>query len=108
MKKILPLSILLLLLTSCNSMRNNIAAMEVTLTAADTLALRYVDLPLCNSVPTGKACADIGIVANIGVAEVTVHTAMKAAEVAQDQASVDKAQTALASLQQLLAALKVQ
>lgn len=95
----------LLLLAACGSTRSNIAALEVALTAADTAALAYVDLPLCNSVPAGRPCADLGIVASIGVAEVTAHSAIKAAEVAQDQSSFDKAQSAIAALQQLIAAI---
>src|SRR3954447_24948181 len=96
---------LLLLVAACGSTRSNIAALEVALTAADTAALGYVDLPTCGTVPPGRPCADLNILGKIAVADVTAHTAVKAAEVAQDQDSVSKAQSAVTALQQIIATI---
>lgn len=100
MKKLAILAVLAL--AACGSTRTNIASLEVALTAADTAALAYVDLPVCGTVPAGQPCSTPDIIAKIGIAEGTAFTAVKAAEVAQDSTSVQKAQESIAALQTII------
>jgi hypothetical protein len=79
----------LVLLTACNGINgttasttvtNDIAATELSLTAAENLALVYTQLPRCSAGATTAVCSDPTVVASIKAADTTAYNAVKAAE----------------------------
>lgn len=63
-----------------SSPKADIAALEISLTAADTLALAYIGLPVCGT-GAPPLCHQPAIVAKIGPATLKAYRAVKAAQV---------------------------
>jgi hypothetical protein len=82
-----PLS---LALTACSGAGGNpagdVAALEASLTAAETIATAYVRLPACTGT-NGPLCAQPPVVAQIKTADAQAYTLVKAAEQAADDPS---------------------
>ena len=101
--KYLILASALVLAACASTPASDIAAVEATLSAADTAALAYVKLPTCAKPPVaGQLCSKSAIIAQIGKASSSAYIAVKAAEKAQDQTSIGQAQTAVAALQAII------
>lgn len=96
-----PIS-LVFALTACSGAASdpaaNVAAMESSLTIAETIATAYIQLPACTG-KNGPLCADPNVVAQIKTADAQAYTLVKAAEQAADDASaVSAAQAAITAL----------
>lgn len=59
------------------AVNNSVAALEISLTAAETLATNYVALPRC---PAAAVCSDPATVSKIKSLDQQAYTAVKAAE----------------------------
>lgn len=102
MKQNLAVAFLFILLSSCASTpKADVAALMATLTAADTAALAYVNLPTCGKT-TEKLCSSPPIVKSIGKAAGAAYTAVKAAEASMSSTDILKAQIAVAALQSIV------
>jgi hypothetical protein len=77
---------------------NAVYAAAVALTAADTLALQYVVLPLCGPTHAKPLCSEASITTQIKSAAQTAHDAVRAAEKSGDATA---AQAAVAKLEAL-------
>jgi len=104
--------VLVLGLTACagNSLKNDAAALEVGLTAAERIALAYVSQPDCDTPNAPILCSKADVRKNIGIADNAAFAAvMQARNVANDPAATEDAVTAalstarvaLAGLQQI-------
>jgi hypothetical protein len=98
---LIPISLAAALTACSGTVSNpagNVAAMESSLTAAETIAMAYVRLPACTG-KNGPLCADPNVVAQIKTADAQAYTLVKAAEQAADNPSaVTAAQAAVTAL----------
>ncbi len=80
---------------------NNVAALESALSAADTAAMAYVNLPTC--VTGGPVlCSKKSVIISIGKSASAAYVAVKAAEASENQTTIGAAQTAVAALQSIV------
>lgn len=89
-------------LTACSGAGSNpagdVAVLESSLTAAETIATAYVRLPTCTAT-NGPLCAQPSVVAQIKTADAQAYTLVKAAEqAADDPSAVSAAQAAVTAL----------
>lgn len=101
MRKLLAV-LCLLAMTACGTVKSDIAALQVTLSAAETAAGAYVALPLCDSVAEKVPCAQLDIIKKIKTADDAAYLAVSAARAAPDQDTLARAQTAVATLQGMI------
>ena len=91
---------------ACSNPATGIAATGTALTAADTLALKYVTLPLCpagaTKMPDGTLCSSALISAQIKQAAASAYAAYKAAEANPTSTTAAAAAAALAALSSLI------
>lgn len=102
MKFLLPLILSVSSLIGCTTTQpaGTVAATEIALTTAESLAFHYATLPTC---PTAApACSDPAVVARIKAADNTAYAAVKAARAAtaagNDNGTVAAASAAVAAL----------
>jgi hypothetical protein len=97
---------LALALTACSGAASNpagdVAAIESSLTAAETIATAYVRLPACTGT-NGPLCAQPSVVAQIKTADAQAYTLVKAAEQAADDPSAVSAALAAVTALTLVA-----
>lgn len=93
----------------------DIAALESGLTAAETLATAYVQLPACEPAPDQAAgaasplCSNSSVVAQIKTADAQAYTLVKAAEsAAGDPSALSAAEAAVSALTIIVTALPKQ
>lgn len=108
MKRIWILAAALACLGACTSpsstLQNDIAAVEVALTAAETAATAYVKLPACTGA-NAPVCADPKIVAQIKSADTQAYDAVQIAKAALSVASLAQAQAAVSALTKAIPAV---
>ena len=75
--------------------QTTVAQVAVALTAADQVALQYVDLPRC---PAAPACSDPATVARIKDAAAKAYGSVKAAEASGAQGDITLAVSAVGAL----------
>lgn len=109
MHKPLAIALLALSLTGCSTIdavlhppQNVVDGLIATLTAAETAADGYVNLPLCGTVPQGALCSTVSVIHKIKIADQAAYTALKAAEKTQSQGDIAAAQTAITALQNIV------
>ena len=109
---------LLLALTACtttqtDNAKNQVAAMESALAAAETLAAAYVNLPTCTGTGT-QICSNASIIATVGKSDGIAYAAIVAAQKTVDDVSatagsinqaVTAASDALTAFQSIVQAL---
>lgn len=83
------------------SLPQDVATLEIGLTAADQLALAYISQPVCGSPKAGPVCSQIAIVRKIKTASDAAYAAVKAAEKTENQNTLAAAQTALDAYKQI-------
>jgi hypothetical protein len=97
-------------LSACsgNSAASDMATLEATLTAAESVATVYVELPLCTGT-NAPLCSDSAVTAQIKAADMQAYTLVKTAEQAVDDPSaLSAAQAAVTALAVLTATLPTQ
>ena len=101
MRKIFLMPLCFLLFACAGTPKSDVAAIEASLTAADTMAIAYINLPLCGpKAPT--LCSQKTIISNIVKASDSAYTAVKAAEASLSTTDITAAQNAVAALQQIV------
>lgn len=99
-------------LGACSSTASNpqddVVALEAGLTAAESVAIAYIQLPACTGT-NGPLCANPTVVAQIKQADSQAYTLVKAAEqAADDPSAVSAAEAAITALTVLLSDLPQQ
>lgn len=82
---------------------STVAQVAVALTAADQVALRYVDLPRCPA-PAAAACSDPATVARVKAAAASAYGAVRTAEASGAAGDLALAVTAVGALGAVLPA----
>ena len=96
-------TVLVIGLAACaTTPKQDVAAIEATLSALDTSALAYINLPLCGEQGASPLCSDPNIVLKIGTASSAAYTAVKAAETAESQDAINQAKTAIAAFSAII------
>ena len=110
-----PLMVLIMLaaMTSCTFVTNtlhppanDVDAALASLSAADTAALAYVNLPVCGTVPAGQLCSTFPIIRKIEKARQVAYTAVKLAEQTKDESDIQIAQSAILALQNIVSTVQ--
>lgn len=98
MRRILAI-LCLLTMTACGTVKSDIAAVQVLLTASERAATAYASLPLC---PAPVPCAKTDVLAKIAIADKAAFIAVSAAREAEDKTTLDAARIAVANLNAII------
>ena len=94
-------------LTACaQPPQTTVAQVAVALTAADQVALAYVDLPHCGAAGASAACSDPATTAKIKGAAQAAYTAVRTAEASGASADLSLAVSAVGALSAVIPAAK--
>ncbi len=104
---LLTVSSIALLLAACaQAPQTTVAQVAVALTAADQVALAYVDLPHCGTAGASAACSDPATTAKIKGAAQAAYTAVRTAEASGASADLSLAVSAVGALSAVIPAAK--
>ncbi len=94
-------------LTACaTAPQTTVAQVAVALTAADQVALQYVDLPRCGTAGATVVCSDAATVVRIKTAAATAYQAVKTAEASGASADLSLAVSAVGALSAVIPTTK--
>ena len=94
MKKLLMISLIIVVSSCSTTPRNRVAALQATLTTLETTATLYARLPKCGT-PNVIACKNPEVVKNIGIADNIAFNAIQSAKAITNDNTVQAAENAV-------------
>lgn len=106
MKKLFILPFFLILVSCGSTPKADIAAIQVSLTTADNLLLKYSALPACDLVPPGVLCSKPSLVKKARTAALIAYDVVVAARTSESAEDIAKAENAVVALQNIIRTLR--